>query len=85
MNVYVDIDDTICRIDQSITDTILKYSNAIPIVERINEVNKLYDKGDNIVYWTARGNKSKIDLKELTIIQLNKWGCKYSSIEFNKP
>jgi mannose-6-phosphate isomerase-like protein (cupin superfamily) len=85
MNVYVDIDDTICKIDQSITDTILKYTSAVPIVERINQVNKLYDEGKNIVYWTARGNRSKIDLKDLTISQLNNWGCKYSSIEFNKP
>ena len=37
-----------------------------PIRERIDYINSLYEKGDNIIYWTARGSVSGVDLKEFT-------------------
>ena len=50
MVIYVDIDETICVSPES-----RDYSLATPIKENIEKINKLYDSGDTIVYWTARG------------------------------
>jgi hydroxymethylpyrimidine pyrophosphatase-like HAD family hydrolase len=47
MVVYVDIDGTICSQEED-------YSNAKPYRERIQKINKLYDDGNEIIYWTAR-------------------------------
>jgi len=80
MLLYVDIDGTIC------TNTNGKYDEAKPIRENINKINKLYDKGDTIVYWTARGAVSGDDWSELTAAQLKKWGAKYHDLKMNsKP
>ena len=86
MKVYIiDIDGTIC------TQDIPKvgypdYSNAKPILERIKIINDLYENGNEVHYWTARGSVSGIDYFELTNTQLNKWGCKYTSLRVgDKP
>ncbi len=50
MILYVDIDDTICTRSED-----LDYSKAKPLCERIDKINKLYDDGNTIIYWTARG------------------------------
>lgn len=85
MKYHVDIDGTICTIDTSCKNTIEKYTNAVPIIQRIEEVNRLYDAGHTITYWTARGGESGLDLQELTKAQLDKWGCKYHALLMNKP
>jgi mannose-6-phosphate isomerase-like protein (cupin superfamily) len=82
MNLYIDIDNTICKTDENLSN---KYELSEPINERIQYVNKLYDKGNIITYWTARGNKSNINYEELTQKQLQDWGCKYHHLKFNKP
>jgi quercetin dioxygenase-like cupin family protein len=84
MIIYMDIDNTICNTDQALPSP-LKYEKATPIYERIAKVNKLYDEGHTITYWTARGNNSKQDLMGLTMKQLEKWGCRYHSIKLGKP
>tara|TARA_B100002019_G_C20810037_1_gene375462 strand:+ start:125 stop:427 length:303 start_codon:yes stop_codon:yes gene_type:complete len=76
---YVDIDDTIC-----ITKGI-DYSTAKPIKKNIAKINSLYDKGNIIVYWTARGTLTKIDWEELTKKQLSDWGAKHHELKLNKP
>lgn len=53
--------------------------------DRIAKINQLYEDGHTIIYWTARGSKSKKNWEELTISQLNSWGCKKHQIIFNKP
>ena len=63
MNIFVDIDNTICTTINSQED---KYMHSTPIVERIAEVNKLYDQGNSITYWTARGSESGNNYEELT-------------------
>ena len=73
----MDIDETICFYDG--VDR-LGYSNAIPNEENINKINKLYDKGYHIKYWTSRGYVSKIDYYNLTKQQLDHWGCKYHKL-----
>lgn len=85
MKYFIDIDDTICRPDKTSILSIDKYKNAIPIQERINRVNTLYDNGHTITYWTARGNLSGVDLEVFTLEQLTKWGCKFHSLLMGKP
>lgn len=85
MNLYVDIDETICRLDTKIEDTEARYRSAMPIYERIEKVNKLFDEGNTVVYWTARGNASKKDFRQLTLEQLDRWGCKYTRLDCTKP
>ena len=79
MIYYVDIDDTICHsIDGN-------YPEANPILKRIEKINKLYEQGHEVHYWTARGMTTGKDWKSLTYKQLKEWGCKYSSLKMNKP
>lgn len=83
MIIYVDIDDTICYYDTPNVN--LNYNNAIPYKERIQKINNLYDEGNTIIYWTARGTKTGISWFKTTIKQLNDWGCKYHELRMNKP
>ena len=83
MIIFVDIDNTICYYDN--LNSTLDYSNAKPYVERIEKINKLFDNGDTIVYWTARGTKTGIRWFNITLEQLNKWGCKYHELRMGKP
>jgi peptidase E len=77
--IYVDIDGTICTITKP-------YSDALPRLEQISKINKLYDEGNTIVYYTARGAATKVDYTELTKQQLNDWGCKFNELKMNhKP
>tara|TARA_A100001515_G_scaffold145031_1_gene151424 strand:+ start:1951 stop:2250 length:300 start_codon:yes stop_codon:yes gene_type:complete len=74
-NIYVDIDETICRyIDERY------YPHAIPIRKNITKINKLYDEGNKITYYTARGSVTGIDWFDITKKQLDKWGCKYHKL-----
>lgn len=75
MNIYVDIDETICVYDGE-----RHYPNAIPNYTNINKINKLYDEGHNITYWTARGTVTKINWFDVTKNQLDEWGCKYHNL-----
>tara|TARA_B100000965_G_scaffold252156_1_gene212148 strand:- start:9394 stop:9684 length:291 start_codon:yes stop_codon:yes gene_type:complete len=74
MKIYVDIDNTICSTDGT------NYHSAIPIKKNIEKINKLFDEGHEIIYWTARGSVTKINHFELTSEQLKKWNCKYNSL-----
>jgi hypothetical protein len=52
----------------------------------VDEINKLYDEGHQIIYYTARGAVTKVDYSELTKKQLNDWGCKHHMLRMNhKP
>ena len=73
MLIYVDIDGTICHTEGG-------YDNAKPIQENIDKINKLYDEGNIIVYWTARGGNTGKDWTELTGMQLVQWGCKFHDV-----
>lgn len=78
--IYVDIDETIC-----VTPDSRKYEDATPIKENIKKINKLYDMGNTIVYWTARGSRKQINWYELTFKQLNEWGVKFHELRVDKP
>lgn len=85
MKYHVDLDGTICLVDAGCKDTIARYKAAVPIPERIQRVNTLYDEGHTITYWTARGSESGLDLEELTRAQLAEWGCKFHFLLLGKP
>lgn len=74
-----DLDNTLCvTIDGD-------YQNSKPIINRINKVNRLYENGDRIKIFTARGAKTGIDWSELTKEQLNNWGIKHHDLILGKP
>ena len=73
MNIYVDIDETICHYPNIERN----YNNAVPIKENIVKINKLYNEGNTITFWTARGSVTKIDWYDITKKQLKEWNCKY--------
>ena len=81
MIIYIDIDDTICKLPKDSHD----YSEAVPIYDRIAKMNDLYNQGHTIIYWTARGTKSGMDWRSITVKQFNKWLVKYNQIIFGKP
>ena len=45
-----------------------------------SKINRLYDEGWYITYWTARGGTSKIDYRDFTTKQLQEWGCKFNKL-----
>ena len=78
--VLVDIDETICFYGEK-----RRYDLAEPNEENIAKINKLYDEGWYVVYWTARGGSQKsISLGkcyyEFTWKQLETWGCKFHDL-----
>ena len=88
MTYVFDIDGTICT---KIEDG--DYSNALPIQERIDIVNSLYDEGNTIIFQTARGmgrsgNSQAFAwtaFERITKEQLDMWGVKYHSVFLGKP
>lgn len=83
----IDIDGTIC------SDSAGQYEKAVPINSRIDTVNKLYDEGNQIIFFTARGMGSsgnnieaaKEKWFDFTRNQLEEWGVKYHSLFLGKP
>ena len=82
MIIYVDIDDTICYYVDGNNGN---YKLAYPWPEKIKTINRLYDAGHTIIYWTARGTVTGIDWTEITKKQLHRWGCRYHKLIFGKP
>ena len=75
MIIFIDIDETIC-----ISPDDRDYNLSEPLYENIAKANLLYEEGNTIIYWTARGSVSKKDYKEHTSAQLKEWGCKYHDL-----
>ena len=80
MVIYIDIDETICNSPNK-----PDYKNSTPIKENIKKANKLYDEGNIIIYWTARGTVTGMDWSDLTRKQFKEWGVKYHDLKFGKP
>ena len=59
----------------------LSYNNK----NNIAKINQLYEDGNKIVYWTARGSRTGIDWFDLTEKQLLEWSAKYHELKCNKP
>ncbi len=80
MHYCFDLDETLC-----LTPADRNYSNAIPIHKMIEHVNELYNLGNQITIFTARGSSSKKDYRNLTELQLSEWGLLYNSLVLGKP
>ena len=80
MIIYIDVDETICESPED-----RNYANAVPNLTNIEKANILYDEGNTIVYWTARGSVSGIDWTDVTREQLNRWGAKHHDVILGKP
>ena len=79
--IYIfDVDGTILNSVQN-----SDYRNALPIPGRIEHVNRLYDSGHYITYWTARGATTGRDWYEFTRKQLVNYGCKFHEFHTRKP
>ena len=87
MNYCFDIDGTLCETPSDPDGHNVRYWDAQPIPFMVEQVNRLYDDGHNIIIMTARGRGSGIDWTDLTIEQLDRWGVKYHELEpmFHKP
>jgi len=63
----------------------LDYGQAGPNEKMIKIVNQLYDWGNKIVLFTARGYVTGIDWREVTEKQMADWGVKYHELHMGKP
>lgn len=75
-----DIDGVVAKIQKD-----LDYSQSEPNIKMIHIINKLYDMGNHIVLFTARGYVTKKDWSSITKKQLGDWGVKYHELLFGKP
>lgn len=78
--IYVDIDETICETSKN-----RSYEESKPINSNIEKINKLYDEGNTIVYWTSRGSRKQLDWYSVTKSQLDRWGAKHHELRVDKP
>jgi capsule biosynthesis phosphatase len=88
MKYVFDIDGTICtQLEEG------RYDRSVPIKERIEKINKLFEDGHEITFYTARGmgrfqgNVAKVysEFFSLTENQLKEWGVKYHQLVLGKP
>ena len=56
------------------------YENSTPISEAIAKVRGQKDSGAHIIIMTARGSGSKVDWRDFTEKQLNKFGIPYDQL-----
>jgi hypothetical protein len=61
------------------------YALAGPMVDNIKRLNRLYDAGNTIVLFTARGTVTGINWSDVTQKQMLTWGVKYHRLHFGKP
>jgi hypothetical protein len=84
MKIFVDIDNTICYYTEQFQGK-MNYNKAIPYTSRIAKINKLYDEGHKIIYWTARGTVTQKLWFNVTYEQLKNWDCKFHELRMGKP
>ena len=78
--IAIDIDGVI-----TLEDLGADFDRAVPNPEAIRLINKLYDEGNTIVLWTARGKFRHKDVWSITKHQLHNWGVKYHILNIDKP
>jgi CMP-N,N'-diacetyllegionaminic acid synthase len=61
------------------------YALAAPNKGNIKKINRLYENGNKIIIFTARGSATNIDWRILTKKQLQEWEVKYHELIFGKP
>ena len=75
-----DIDGVIAKIQKD-----LDYAQSEPNERMVEIINKLYDMGNRIVLFTARGYVTGKDWRTVTEAQMKRWGLKYHELKFGKP
>lgn len=75
-----DIDGVVAKLEPQ-----LNYAETSSNEKMVRIINKLYDMGNEIVLFTARGYVTGIDWSETTKEQLEQWGVKYHQLFFGKP
>lgn len=75
-----DIDGVIAKFRKG-----LDYELAEPNTEMIQIVNWLYEKGNEIILFTARGYVTGIDWYPTTEKQMRLWNVKYHELKMGKP
>lgn len=76
----IDVDGTICE-QVSNEEGVERMREAKPFVDSINAINRLYDEGHYICFFTARTNEHR----KVTESWLKRHGVKYHSVIYNKP
>jgi len=91
--IAVDLDDTLCYRPDGIENLgASKYHQCRPLEKNIEVINQLYDSGNTIIIYTARGmytfnfNVAKIysELYPLTLKQLEDWNIKFHQLVMGK-
>lgn len=75
-----DIDGVIAKLEPQ-----LNYEQTSANERMVRIINKLYDMGNEIILFTARGYVTGIDWTETTRKQMEAWGVKYHQLIFGKP
>jgi CMP-N-acetylneuraminic acid synthetase len=61
------------------------YNLAMPNTSVIEKINALYDLGNYIIIFTARGSATGIDWHQVSVDQLNAWGVRHHEFRTGKP
>ncbi len=81
MKIFIiDIDGTVCEHIAN-EDGILKMKRARPYAEVIRQVNKWYEEGNYVCFFTARTDEHR----KVTEDWLKKYGVRHHQLIFNKP
>mgnify|MGYP003333942694 FL=1 len=89
-----DLDETLCYRPENVEHLgPLKYGTCLPYDDMIDRVNKLYDEGNTILIYTARGmaqfngdvHRIYNELYNVTKESLKKWNIKHHSLIMGKP
>lgn len=78
-NYLIDIDGTIT--DDVPNEEPQRMSVVIPYADSVETLNKWYDQGHVITFFTSRTEEHR----EITETWLDKWGYKYHGLLMNKP
>ena len=85
MRWVFDLDGTICDTEYKLGKDGLEYVKSTPKQDVIDKVNVLYDQGEHITIFTARGSVHVRDWRPETEKQLLDWGVRYTELRFGKP
>ncbi|MBR3771069.1 MAG: acylneuraminate cytidylyltransferase family protein [Clostridium sp.] len=75
-----DIDGVVAKLEPQ-----LNYEETSANERMVKIINQLYDMGNEIILFTARGYVTGIDWRETTEKQMEAWGVKYHQLLFGKP
>ena len=78
-NIMIDIDGTVS--EDIPNEESYKFENALVLHDAVDNVNKLFEMGHNITFFTARQECHR----QVTEKWLNKNGFKYHALLMNKP